>query len=225
MSSVIVFVVGTVADAAQVALATIALCALAGAIWQTSVTRRLAREALTHNYFPRFAEAEIRRSLALLLELPVEDDEQRRARFNALSPEEQLEMMLAPNLCEELGGVYKHGMVAKDVTKTSFGHTALLLWERSQWLIEPVREQDAGYFRDWQDMLIDMGYIEPAARRPERYSGPSKVTSTFSSRTRSSVSADDLSARLSASSSGAVKLRGHRRRAFTTLISAAISVT
>jgi hypothetical protein len=158
----VVLVIGTVEAAAQVALAIIALCALAGAIWQTSVTRRSAREALTYNYFPRFAEPEIRRSLAQLLALPAEDDERRRARFNALAPEEQLEMLLAPNLCEELGGVYKHGMVAKDVAKTSFGHTALLLWERTQWLIEPVREQDAGYFRDWRDMLIDMGYIEGA---------------------------------------------------------------
>ena len=159
----IVLVVGTVADAAQVSLAILALCALVGAIWQTSVTRRSAREALTYNYFPRFAEAEIRRSLAILLTLPEESDEKLRARFNALAPEEQLEMLLAPNLCEELGGVYKHGMIAKEVAKTSFGHTALLLWERAQWLVAPAREQDPGYFRDWQGMLIDMGLVEPVA--------------------------------------------------------------
>lgn len=159
----IVLVVGTVADTAQLALAVIALCALLGAIWQTSIARRSAREALTYNYFPRFAQAEIRRSLAILLTLPEDSDEQRRARFNALTAEEQLEMLLAPNLCEELGGVYKHGMIAREVAKTSFGHTALLLWERAQWLVTPAREQDPGYFRDWQDMLIDMGLIERVA--------------------------------------------------------------
>jgi hypothetical protein len=54
------------------------------------------------------------------------------------------------------------------------------------------------------------------------YSGPSKLTSTFSSWTRSSTSADDVSARRSASSSGSEKkLRGHSRRQRTTLTSAA----
>jgi hypothetical protein len=54
------------------------------------------------------------------------------------------------------------------------------------------------------------------------YSGPSKLTSTFSCSTRSSISAEEVSARLSASSSGAEKkLRGHSRRRRTTLISAA----
>ena len=54
------------------------------------------------------------------------------------------------------------------------------------------------------------------------YCGPSKLTSTFSSSTRSSTSAEEVSARLSASSRGAAKkLRGQSRWRRTTLISAA----
>jgi acyl-CoA thioesterase len=56
-------------------------------------------------------------------------------------------------------------MVEKGVVKTAFGHTAKVLWDESGWLIASVRQEDSGYYRDWQSMLIDMGYLpaEPAA--------------------------------------------------------------
>jgi hypothetical protein len=67
--------------------------------------------------------------------------------------------------------------------------------------------------------------VKEVGRLPP-YPGPSKSTSTFSSWIRSSTSADDVSARRSASSSGCEKkLRGHSLCARTTFTSAASSVT
>jgi hypothetical protein len=85
------------------------------------------------------------------------------ANISANSGAEQLEVLLVLNLCEELGGVYMHGMVEKDVVRRSFGHTAKLLWEQCGWLVEPAREEDPGYYRDWQDMLMDMGHLQASA--------------------------------------------------------------
>jgi hypothetical protein len=42
---------GGAADAAQIALTGIALLAFGGAVWQTILVRRSAREALTYNYY------------------------------------------------------------------------------------------------------------------------------------------------------------------------------
>ncbi len=39
--------------------------------------------------------------------------------FGELRGAEQLEVLLVLNLCEELGGVYMHGMVEKDVVRRS----------------------------------------------------------------------------------------------------------
>jgi hypothetical protein len=64
-----------VADIAQIVLAGLALLALAGAVWQTSSVRRSAREALTYNYFVRFAAVETGRSLTMLLQIHGSDDE------------------------------------------------------------------------------------------------------------------------------------------------------
>jgi hypothetical protein len=83
--------------------------------------------------------------------------------FRDMSIVERLEVLVVPNLCEELGGVYKHGMVEKGVTKTAFGHTAKVLWDEFGWLIESARREDPDYYRDWQNMLIDMGYLSAEA--------------------------------------------------------------
>ncbi len=153
------------ADIAQIAFAVFALLALAGAAWQTSSVRKSAREALTYNYFPRFAAAEILKSLVKLREIASGSDEECWATFEGLSFAERFEVLLAPNLCEELGGVYKHGMVERDVVKTAFGHTASAIWGEFEWFIKRVRQDDPGYYRDWRDMLIDMGYL-PAETSP-----------------------------------------------------------
>jgi hypothetical protein len=153
-----------VADIAQITLAGLALLALAGAVWQTSSVRKSAREALTYNYFVRFAAVETGRSLAMLLQISGSDDE-RRGRFREMPFAERLEVLVAPNLCEELGGVYRHGMVERGVVKTAFGHTAKVLWDEFGWLIDSARREDSDYYRDWQDMLIDMGYL-PAEPSP-----------------------------------------------------------
>src|SRR4029077_3732009 len=62
----------------------------------------------------------------------------------------------------------------------------------------------------------------PAPSQPHVSSGEEKLTSTCSDSTRSSISADEVSARLSVSSrSSEKKLRGHSWRLRTTLTSAA----
>jgi hypothetical protein len=153
------------ADIAQIALAGLALLALAGAVWQTSSVRKSAREAITYNYFVRFRALETGHALATLLEINSGSDEERRKRFRDMSVAERLEVLVVPNLCEELGGVYKHGMVERGAVKTAFGHTVKVLWDECRWLIESVRREDSGYYRDWQNMLIDMGYL-PAETSP-----------------------------------------------------------
>ncbi len=129
-------------------------------MWQTFLVRKSARQALTYNYFVRFAAVETRHSLVMLLTLNEGSDEERRERFRDLTLEERAEVLVIPNMCEELGGVYKHDMVEKGVAKTTFGHTAWMLWKEFEWLIEAARREDPGYYRDWQDMLIDMGYLK-----------------------------------------------------------------
>jgi hypothetical protein len=147
------------ADVAQIAFAVFALLALGGAVWQTSSVRQSAREALTYNYFVRFANVEARRSLAMLLWINEGSDDESRRRFTDLSRAERLEALIIPNLCEELGGVYRHGMIEKKVARRAFGHTAHVLWNECVWLVEMAREEDPGYSRDWQNMLVDMGYM------------------------------------------------------------------
>lgn len=147
-------------DAAQIGLVIVALLALGGAIWQSLLARRSAREALTYNYFPRFAAAEIGRSLDKLQQIMGDDDGERWACFVGLSFTERFEVLVAPNLCEELGGVYKHGMVEGDVVKTAFGHTAAILWREFDWFVNHMRRGgDIDVYKDWEAMLIDMGFL------------------------------------------------------------------
>jgi hypothetical protein len=78
----------------------------------------------------------------------------------------------------------------------------------------------------WGFCLKAFGASRTRLQTSGRYPGPSKSTSTFSSCMRSSISAEEVIARRSASSSGCEKkLRGHSLCARTTFTSAASSVT
>lgn len=156
----VVLTLSHAADAAQIGLVIVALLALGGAIWQSLLARRSAREALTYNYFPRFAAAEIGRSLEKLQQIVDDDDEERWAHFIGLSFAERFEVLTAPNLCEELGGVYKHGMVESDVVKAAFGQTATTLWREFDWFVKHMRRRgNIDIYKDWEGMLIDMGFL------------------------------------------------------------------
>jgi hypothetical protein len=119
-----------------------------------------------------------------------------------------------------------HSSSAPEALSADYGHRPAF-WPQGQFSPDyiPFSRANTGEFR--------YSFRSPLCRRPPcglrrasglDYLGSSKLTSTFCSSMRSSTSAAEVSARLSASSRGAEKLRGHSRRARTTLISAASRV-
>lgn len=147
---------------AEMGLALIALLALIVAVVQILTARSAARQTLTYNYTHRFASPELldyHRRTGELLAPSDEGAEERHSRFLELDRADQLAALVIPNLLEELGGMYNHGLLDKKIAKDFFGEIARDIWVRGSWLIERQRRDDPSYYEQWKLMLEKMALL------------------------------------------------------------------
>lgn len=153
---------------AEMGLALIALLALVVAAAQILTARSGNRQILTYNYTQRFSSPELLQYHAKTGELlaPSTDSaDERYRRFLKLNRADQLAALVIPNLLEELGGMYNHGLLDKKIAKDFFGEVARDIWVRGSWWIERQRQDDPTYFEQWRLMLEKMDLLSPPRTR------------------------------------------------------------
>ncbi len=144
---------------AQLVLACTAVAALLGAFLQLRDSRSTTRQTLTYNFTARFSSPELlpyNQMTRDLFELGDSSEDEGYERYLKRSFEDQLAVLIVPNLIEELAGMYNQGLLHKGIAKDYFGFTARELWNEGWWFIKRFRESDENFYAQWLLMLEDM---------------------------------------------------------------------
>jgi hypothetical protein len=144
---------------AQLVLAAIALAALVGAFIQLRDSRSTTRQTLTYNFTARFSSPELLQYNQMtrdLFQLGNCTEDEGYERYLNRSFEDQLAVLIVPNLIEELAGMYNQGLLHRGIAKDYFGFTAQELWNEGWWFIKRFREADENFYAQWLLMLEDM---------------------------------------------------------------------
>jgi hypothetical protein len=166
----------SVGDAAQIAAALVALGALAAAVWQIRLARKLAertiaetlrdsREQRAYDHSSRFSSDAFLREVAMTWEFvsidraDPEAEEKRWQEYREKRREDKIALLGPLNFFEELGGLYKHHLLEPLVVKTIFGYTAAELWQASAWFVRRLRETNCDYFAEWEAMVAELSTI------------------------------------------------------------------
>lgn len=141
------------ADVAQIVLAGAAVLALIGAAIQIRVQRSIAKRQLAYEYLGRFSSRDV---LELSSEFRVFWKAKTYTDFDVLGPEERSQMLVVPNLIEELGSLYNRRRLDRDVVALALGVLVELLWEEGQALIRGGKaDRGEWVYCEWAEMQAD----------------------------------------------------------------------
>jgi hypothetical protein len=132
------------------------------AAYQVRLTRTVAKQTLGYRYFERFGRYSLKEpdaaAKAFALSRPSDKAEEQRRweqfeRWEREDLQKVRDLMFIFNFFEELGGVYKHGTVDRQVINEYLGRFALSFWKGLDWFIPRIRKKrTATLFEDWEAM-------------------------------------------------------------------------
>jgi hypothetical protein len=173
-----------VANLAQIILAGAAVLALLGAAVQIRVTRTIAKRQLAYEYLRRFSGQEMLELTNKLREFwketrPAATDPRRRwarcwaprggrghglvapgasrwGAFEGLEPRERAQILVVPNLIEEIGALYNRRRLDRDVVALALGVMVELLWVECQALVKGGQaDRGEWVYSEWAEMQAD----------------------------------------------------------------------
>jgi hypothetical protein len=142
------------ADIAQYAIAIAAYLALLGALTQILLSRADARRTRAYEYSDRFNKPSMRRRAARYREY-FEDKPHSYKDFKKEKRVKRNELMLLPNVIEEVAALYHRKLIDRDVAAETLGPYVENLWEASLPFVSALRAERPGTFCDWEEMQRD----------------------------------------------------------------------
>lgn len=140
-------------DIAQFAIAIAAAMALGGALLQILVARATARRDRVYSYFDRFNQSELRRHSSLYRNYW---ETQSYKQFRKLGRVDQNQMLVIPNLIEEVATLYNRNLLDKDLAAEVLGVYIVGLWGAGTALVYGLRtEFEDDSFCEWERMKDD----------------------------------------------------------------------
>jgi hypothetical protein len=131
--------------------------------YQVRLTRSIAKQTLSYQYFERFSKYSLEDSYvrAKTFVFPPPGDkaeEQRRwdrfKHWEKSDPSKASDLIFILNFFEELGGVYKRGVVDRQVIREYLGKFAFAFWKQLDWFVPRIREDRSAptLYEDWEAM-------------------------------------------------------------------------
>jgi hypothetical protein len=152
----------TAANVAQLFIGAALVSALLVGLYQVRVTRTLAKREVAYTYFERFTSAPIRRRIVASREFWEANDWR---TFQALPRWERNQLLVVPNLIEELAHAYNRKHLDRGVAALVLGALVEDLWERWQELITEGKEWRGQWvYCEWARMQADT-----RTRRPKEH--------------------------------------------------------
>jgi hypothetical protein len=159
------------ADVAQIVASVATVTAVVAAILQLRQTHRLAARTIAdarrqnceqraYDHSARFfSDKAILRELGVTWDFLTIDrkdpraEDRRWAEYVSKKQEDRFALLAPLNLLEELGSLYKHDLLARDVVLTIFAPTAIELWDDAAWFVRRARRTFPDYFVEWERMV------------------------------------------------------------------------
>jgi hypothetical protein len=155
--------------ATVVAPITILLGALV-AIRAIRANRRVSRQETAFKYLQRQDSGEFvpvimgARDVWLLRES--QTMAQGKARYEALSYQEKVQIFRVFNFYEELSAFYGLGLLDKQVASEMLAPTVMLYWEEAFWLVDDIRGGYKGMFSCWEKLYNELREAGVAHQSP-----------------------------------------------------------
>jgi hypothetical protein len=140
-------------DIAQFVIAIVGAIALIGAIWQIVLNRANARRVRVYEYADRFNRPGLRRRSSRYRNYV---EKHTYSDFKRLTRTLQNELLILPNLLEEVAALYHRGLLDRDVAAEMLGVYVENLWASSKPFMSEMRaELGANAFCDWEEMQTE----------------------------------------------------------------------
>jgi len=160
---------------AQFVIAIAAAMALGFAAVEVRISRANTRRARVYDYADRFNQPEILRAGAHYRDYW---ESHSYADFDALGHAERLELLMLPNLIEEVAFLYNRRLLDRNVAAELLGIYVERLWRASIPLVSDLRREEGRQtiFSEWEEMQHDTpGRKMKAIRRAERHRARRKL--------------------------------------------------
>jgi hypothetical protein len=134
-------------------LAGASVLALGGAALQILIVRATARRDRAYDYADRFNQPDI---IALTARHAEYWESHTFAEFKLLSGRQRSELLIVPNLIEEVAAAYVRGLIDRDVAAQMMGVLVEYTWKVSQPLVKGAqKERDEWTYGEWKAMQED----------------------------------------------------------------------
>ena len=142
-----------VANLAQLAIAAALWLALVVGLIQVYVTRMIAKRQVAYTYFDRFTSEEIRTGISDARDFWEAND---WAAFQGLSRSGRSELLVVPNLIEEVAHAYNRKQLDRGMAALVLGGLIERLWDDWQELVNRGRQwRGESVYYEWSRMQAD----------------------------------------------------------------------
>lgn len=138
---------------AQFVIAIAGALAIVGAWLQIRSNRANARRVRVYEYADRLNRPNLVRRMARYSDFLEKHD---YAHYKTLSRVRRAELLILPNLFEEIAALYHRGLLDRDVASEALGFWIELMWDESYGFISEMRaERGPRVYCDWEAMRAD----------------------------------------------------------------------